>query len=451
MIKNVARPISSLKHDNLNPFRLIAFSGPAAPLAMLLVPIGAYLPTFYATEVGISLSWVGLAFMLARLWDGITDPLIGRLSDATRCRFGKRRIWIFCGLVPLMLCIYFLFNAPADSGKAYLIIWMTLFYFSWTVVQVPYLSWGAKLSTDYTGRSRVFGFRETGTTFGVLLSAALPLFLLGADATMGDILKLLSQAILILLPLTVFIALFFVGETERSIAPSRCKSSLLTALKTNRPYLRFLVFILVFYIGITLAGVVSILFLQYRLQLPDAVTTMIFTLYVMTVISVFFFVKLARHIGRHKVLGISAIGFVISYLLLGILPSKSYGLTLVCFGLLGFFNAAFMPMCPAVIGDLSDFGKLKGYGEQMGSYMAGYNLVMKLGVAIGIGVGFPLLQFMGFDAATGVNEGNSKALMMVGSIFPALIIFPCVLIIWNFPIDARRHTIIRRWLASARP
>lgn len=453
MNKSLEVPSDLPSHNNLSVFRLLAFSSPAVAVAMLWVPIGTYLPAYYATEYAteagsMSLYWVGVVFMLVRLWDGITDPLIGRLSDITKSRFGKRRIWILGGVIPLMISIHFLFNAPVDSGKTYLFIWASLFYLSWTLIQVPYLSWGAELSSGYNGRSRVFGFRETGTAIGILLSAALPLLVLGGDAKMSEILQLLSWVLIFLLPLMVGTALFFVGEREQPRESSpKLKGSLITALKTNRPYRRFLLFCLLFFTGISIGNAAFVLLIQYRLELPNAVTAIIFVLYITTIIGVSLWTRIARHIGRHRVLGVAVVGSMASHILLAFVPAGSYGFTFACIAFLGIFNAAYAPMCGAIIGDLTDFGNLKGHGEQTGSYMAGYYLVLKLGIALGIGIGFPLLQYLGFDASVGTAAGNSKAVMIAYSVIPTLIISPCIFLVWNFPIDARRHAIIRRWLA----
>jgi len=64
------------------------------PLAIVDVPIVIYMPVFYSKEIGIDIGLVGLIFVLARIWDGITDPLIGWLSDKTSSRYGRRKPWV---------------------------------------------------------------------------------------------------------------------------------------------------------------------------------------------------------------------------------------------------------------------------------------------------------------------------------------------------------------------
>ncbi len=73
---------------------LLAYGAPALPAAMLGLPLLVYLPSFYAETIGLGLTSVGAILLLARLWDVVTDPLVGVLSDRTRSRIGRRRPWL---------------------------------------------------------------------------------------------------------------------------------------------------------------------------------------------------------------------------------------------------------------------------------------------------------------------------------------------------------------------
>lgn len=431
--------------------RLLAFAGPAMPLAMLTTPVINYLPTFYVTEVGISLYWTGIAFMLANLWDGLTDIYIGSLSDKSRSRFGKRKIWMLIGILPLMISIYYLFNAPVGSGKQYLIVWISIFYVFWTVVQVPYMAWGAELTTSYSGRSRVFGFREMGTTVGIFLSAALPMLLLSNDAKMSEILRLLSYSIIVLLPILVFLSLYFVKERPHSHSRAKLNGGLLSAIKTNKSYLRFLIYHFTFTLGVSIFNAVIVLFIQYRLELENSFISLVFIAYVAAIIGIPICVKYANHFGRHKVLAVSVFLTSLALAWIAVIPASSYWSAAACFILLGFSTSAAWAMPPAIIGDLSDLGNFKGYGEQTATYMAGFNLVYKLGMGFGVGIALPLLQYLGFQTNSIMGDDNSLSLIIVCCIIPIIIMTASVMLIWNFPIDSHSHSIISKGLKRKEP
>ena len=79
-------------HKPLSSWVLASYGAPAMPLAMVTLPMAVYLPAVYADSegFGLGLAFVGLMMVLSRVFDGITDPLIGFLSDRTRSRWGRR-------------------------------------------------------------------------------------------------------------------------------------------------------------------------------------------------------------------------------------------------------------------------------------------------------------------------------------------------------------------------
>ena len=89
----MSRPAS----ERLPAWRLAVFAALAIPLAGAGLPLAVYLPPYYAQELGLGLGAVGLIFMLSRVWDAVTDPLVGVLSDRSRSRFGRRKPWIAAG------------------------------------------------------------------------------------------------------------------------------------------------------------------------------------------------------------------------------------------------------------------------------------------------------------------------------------------------------------------
>lgn len=130
---------------------------------------------FYYTQVlGLAGTLAGLALFIALCIDGITDPVIGSLSDGWRSRWGRRHPFMYVSAIPLAVCFYLLFLPPADLGNAGLFAWLACFAvlvrFCMTLYQVPHLALGAELSDDYEERSSLVGYR---TAFGLLGSAAL--------------------------------------------------------------------------------------------------------------------------------------------------------------------------------------------------------------------------------------------------------------------------------------
>ena len=92
--------------------QLVRCSAVAVPLAAAGLPLGVYLPAIYARDYGLSLTVIGIIFLLGRLWDALADPLMGALSDATRTRYGRRKPWIAAGGAVFAIAAAFLFFPP---------------------------------------------------------------------------------------------------------------------------------------------------------------------------------------------------------------------------------------------------------------------------------------------------------------------------------------------------
>ena len=154
--------------------KLIRFSAVAFPMAAAAMPLGVYLPAIYARDYALSLTTIGAIFLAGRLWDAITDPLIGALSDRTRSRFGRRKPWILAGGAVFTLAVALLFFPVAAVTPVYLAATLFLFYAAWTAIQIPFLAWSGEVSGRYHERTRVATFQTVVASVGLLTMLVLP-------------------------------------------------------------------------------------------------------------------------------------------------------------------------------------------------------------------------------------------------------------------------------------
>ena len=100
---------------------------------LAIIPMSIWLSRFYTGDMGLGLSAVANIMLFARLFDVITDPLVGYLSDHTRSRWGRRKPWMLASLPFLMLGIYKVFMPPDGIGIWYLFTWMMVMWLGWTM------------------------------------------------------------------------------------------------------------------------------------------------------------------------------------------------------------------------------------------------------------------------------------------------------------------------------
>ena len=132
-----------------------------------------YFAFFYFTQVlGLSGSLAGLAVATALVFDAITDPVAGHLSDNWKSRLGRRHPFMYAAAAPLAISWYLLFLPPTGLGQAELFAWFlgfaVLVRASMTLYHVPHMALGAELSDDYGERTSVVQYRTVSGMVGAL-------------------------------------------------------------------------------------------------------------------------------------------------------------------------------------------------------------------------------------------------------------------------------------------
>lgn len=165
-----------MKKDYVIPIReKLAYGVGDTAINIAYGAIGFYMLYFMVNVGGISPGYAGLIFGLARAWDAITDYMMGRISDATKSKWGRRRPYIFFGAIPMGICFAGLWFVPQGSELFrffYYLIVFIMFNTAFTVVAVPYGSLMAEMTQNYDERTSLAGFRMGASFIGTLIGAA---------------------------------------------------------------------------------------------------------------------------------------------------------------------------------------------------------------------------------------------------------------------------------------
>ena len=153
---------------------IIAYGAPAAGAGYMYLLLSLYMMKFATDILLIAPAVMGVIYSLSRIWDAISDPLVGYLSDRTTTRLGRRRTWILASCVPISASFYMVFAPPMSLTGDALVVWVAVavigFYSAMTLFFVPHLSLGAELSDNYHERSRMFGVRHAAYIIGSIFS-----------------------------------------------------------------------------------------------------------------------------------------------------------------------------------------------------------------------------------------------------------------------------------------
>ena len=427
---------------------LLSYSAPAMPLAMLVMQIIVYIPPLYAIEAGISMAAVGGIFFIARGIDAFIDVWIGNLSDSTRSRWGRRKPWIAFGTPLLILMTWLLCAPPHGINATYLLIVALLFYVALTIVQIPYLSWGAELSRDYKQRTHINGIREGAGMLGTVLATILPLLVLQkSNPSLREIAMVFVIAVTILLPIGALLALRNTPQGHFSDTGKQSLIQALSGLKKNKPLFRLLTGVLLIWLGGSVFIAMIIFIVQHTLKLQNqAMLWFVFTQYAVGLLCLPLGLKLANRIGRHRFLVLGAAGFMLPMPLFMLVSPGSLSEAITLYAFLGISTSAIWVMPPALVSDAIEYGRMKGAKDDAALYMALYHFVQKLAMAGGVGIALPLAGLLGFSPIGPASPEGLHALNMVALVLPMLIALPGMLLLFNYPLTREKHDIVRRWL-----
>ena len=300
----------STTSDNAIPFaKKLAYASPAFALAVVGIPVYVYLPKFYSDVVGMNIAVVGSVLLGARMFDSVTDPLFGWLSDHTRTPFGRRRPYMAIGAILLAVAIVFLFNPPHASPHT-ATLWFSVGIFAlflfWTTVVVPYESLGPEITLDYHERTRLFGLRDGLLIAGTPVAASSPsliatLFQLSNDEV-GERARFFWMSVFYA-PLVIILSWWCVAAIkERPQAQTTKHTTMLKGVREvfrNKPFTILLIAYTISAFGSNLPATLILYYVQYVLESRSADRFLL--LYFVT--GVFFlpgWIALSRRIGKKE-------------------------------------------------------------------------------------------------------------------------------------------------------
>jgi Na+/melibiose symporter-like transporter len=390
---------------------LLSYALPALVLALPTIPVYIHLPALYGIELGLGLAATGLVLLAARAFDTVTDPLVGALSDRFRLRHGRRKPWIAVGAVIAGLGLYKILNPPAAVDGAYLFGWSMVLYAGWTMVAVPYLAWGAELSADYNERTRITSWRE-----GFMLAG-----IVGAGAVNAIVAHL--------------------GGTERAAVGTMAWVAILLGMMVR--------LLSAWFLNGLANGVPAALFfiyLEHGLGAGAGQRSLLVLAYFLAaILAISVWLPLSRRFGKHRVWCWAMAAACIAFAAVPLIPAGG----LAAFGAVcvvtGAALGADLVLPPAIQADVVDYDRLRSGRSRAGLQFALWGMSTKLALAVAVGLGLPALEASGFDPVRPDDQGI-RALVVIYALFPVVLKMTAMAVVWNFPLTADRHAVIRRRL-----
>ncbi len=426
---------------------LAAYGGLAFPMAAGFIALQVIVPTFYAQVLGLSLTAVGGILLVARLWDMVTDPVVGYLSDRTPASWGRRKIWVI-GSAPLIAAsVWLLFNPGESVGNSYLLLGAMAIYIAGTMALVPINAWGAELSSNYHQRSRVSGSRVVFGLGGTL--CALLLIDNSNDAALQASLTAIAILVLASLAISVPVATRWVPDESRFTPQGNNLRGALQLLTTPSPFRRLLIAFLLNGVANAIPATLFLLFVTHVLEAPAMAGPVLFLYFVCSAVSVPLWVQVAGRYGKHRTwCGAVTVAclFFAGAPFLGAGDIAWYIAIVVGTGLM---IGADLALPSAINGDLIEWDAHANGQHRPGLFFALWGTASKLAFALAVGLAFPLLDVIGFDAASSNSAEQVRALAVLYGAPSIVFKLAAVAMMRNFPIDENEHRRIRNALAAS--
>jgi len=430
--------------------------------------VNFYYAFFLTSVVGISTFWAAAVFVIGNILDAVTDPGMGIITDNTRSKFGRRRPYIILG-APLVFLAFVMMWFPLAGGTEvsraiFYIFAFVLMNTVTTIVQVPFLSWAAELTTDYTDRTALTNVRIVVSVTSTIVSAVFPLLIVGMyqEVRVGYIVMSIIFGLLYTLPLI----LVFLKVKERKQFSEGKKGTwrdMFTPLRL-RVFRRYMVLYLGIVLAMDVVAMIFIYFMTYNLQRASEIQFVLGTLLIAQVATVPFASWLAKKTSKTKSVIIGNLGWIICSAATFLVGSDSPGLYVyliacaigssVGFSLVG-YNAIF--------GDVTEVGEYHmGYRAE-GSFYGIQQFIRKCCAALANGFALLLLGLANYVAPieileNGIIEKISQpqspivlfTIRAILGIVPILLLLPSTVSALSWKLPKEKHARLIAYLDRKR-
>lgn len=428
----------------------LAYAIPSAGLMWTQILFTNYLFKYSVDVLLIAPATVGTILLVTRLWDAVSDPVVGYLTDGTRSKAGRRRPWLLASAFPIAIASFAMWNPPASLSSSELVVWMFLAVAVWetamTTFFVPYMALGAEITMAHHDRTRVAGYRFVLGGLGQF-SVIASIYLLTHAESQRDVafwVVLLGGALASCLMMG---GIWFVREpadhrSRGARHPLRAVRDILA-----NPHLRRLVAIYFFEVsGVAAIGLLGSFVCQYVIGNAGLFAPMLLVYQSASYLSTPLMVRASRRFGKKPVwicaMALQACGFSAT----GAAGPGDEVYALACMAVVGLGAAGGFVLGLSILADVVDYDEVRSGERKEALHYAAINISRKVsfaGVSAMVGVA---MESIGFQANADQTPETIEGLSALFAAIPALALVLAMLLLASFRLTGAEHARLRETL-----
>ena len=399
-----------------------------------------FLTFFYTDIFGISPAVVGTLFLVVRVIDAVTDPIMGALTDATHTKYGSYRPYLLWLAIPFAVISVITFTTPEmdDANKIiYAFVTYTLLMLVYTAINIPYSALGGVLSGNPNERVSIQSYRFVFGMLGGLLvtSCTLPLvtWFGNGNNEMGYQLTMLVMSCL-----GVMLFLICFRYTKERVSNPPHKLSLKTQLHVlwqNQPFKILCMAALVLLTSMVLRTTLAIYYVKYVLGKEDLITEFVTLGMIGNILGCACAQPLSKRFDKKVAyVYLQYISAILSCLAFFI-PNEHVLLAFLVYFLWCFFTQMATPLLWAKMADTIDYGVWQNGRRLTGLVYASIVFFIKLGLALGGAIAGWLLAYYQYQANVELSEATKNGILTSFTLYPAIGSVLVALIMSKYSLD----------------
>ena len=423
-----------MKQESLTSANLVKYGFLAAPVAFAGFPLYVLAPDFYATNYGLTLSSLGVALLLLRLFDAFQDPLIGILSDRYR---NKTNPILITSAIILVFTIYGLFTLSYFSPLIWFSLCMGLAVTAYSVLSINLNALSALWTEDQDAQTRIAACREVFGLLGLVIAVSLP-SLLSSIVPKEQIYHWFGLSLALIMAVALVLFLRWHRATLNTLPPSKTQCSIFLSLKSFSVDSRKLLFVyLVSMVASSIPAVLVIFFVRDLLG-AQSYTGLFLLLYFLS--GAFFmpvWKRISQAYGKHCSWFFSmllASGSFVWAFFLG--QDDIWQYAAICIAS-GAALGADLVFPPAILADQLHASKAK---QNASTHYAILTLTAKVSLALASAVSLPALESFGFTPNIKNSAAALEGLSISYALVPCLLKIGAALLLWRMFIYSKKRS-----------